>query len=242
MEYLITLCVLFLSTFIRSALGFGDAVIAMPLLAMAIGMRTATPLVAFAATTIAVTIVIRNWRAVDLKASWRLVLSSCVGIPIGLALLKGVSEDTMKALLGVIIALYGIYNLAKPGLKLANDRFGVSYLFGFFAGILGGAYNTNGPLVVIYATLRDWPPARFRATLQGYFLPTGFMILVGHGIAGLWTADVVRLYAAALPAIAAAIFLGGIANRAIPMGRFDRFVNAALTFMGIALFWQTVVS
>ena len=46
--------------------------------------------------------------------------------------------------------------------------------FGFFAGILGGAYNTNGPPVVIYGSLRKWSPATFRATLQGYFFMAAF--------------------------------------------------------------------
>lgn len=240
MDYLLTVTILFLSTLTRSALGFGDAVIAMPLLAMVIGIRTATPLVAFVATTIAVTIVIRHWREVDLKASWRLVLSSCVGIPLGLALLKGASEETMKALLGAIIALYGLYNLTKPGLKLTSDRFGLSYVFGFFAGILGGAYNTNGPLVVVYATLRNWEPTRFRATLQGYFLPTGFFILVGHGLAGLWTVDVVKMYAASFPAVTAAIFLGAVVNRKIPRQRFEPLVNVALILMGAMLIWKSL--
>jgi hypothetical protein len=29
----------------------------------------------------------------------------------------------------------------------------------------------NGPPLVIYGALRRWTPERFRATLQGYFLP-----------------------------------------------------------------------
>ena len=40
------LSILFISTFIRSTLGFGDALLAMPLLTLIIGVQTATPLVA----------------------------------------------------------------------------------------------------------------------------------------------------------------------------------------------------
>ncbi|RLD04929.1 MAG: sulfite exporter TauE/SafE family protein, partial [Chloroflexota bacterium] len=39
---LLVLAILFLSTFIRSALGFGDALIAMPLLAIVVGLQVAT--------------------------------------------------------------------------------------------------------------------------------------------------------------------------------------------------------
>jgi uncharacterized membrane protein YfcA len=57
--------VLFVAAFIRSALGFGDAVVAMPLLAMAVGLRTATPLVAFVGPTISLLILARDWRRVE---------------------------------------------------------------------------------------------------------------------------------------------------------------------------------
>lgn len=71
MEYssttLLVLGILFLSTLIRSALGFGDALIAMPLLAMVVGLQVATPLTAMGATTIAITILIQAWKNVDIK-------------------------------------------------------------------------------------------------------------------------------------------------------------------------------
>ena len=65
-SYLSIFIILFVSTFIHSTLGFGQALIAMPLLAMAIELKTATPLVAFVLMTIATVILLRNWRVVDL--------------------------------------------------------------------------------------------------------------------------------------------------------------------------------
>ena len=88
--YLLVFVILFVSTLIHSTLGFGQALIAMPLLAMVVELKTATPLVAFVLMTIAVVILLRNWRVVDLSAVWRLVLSSCFGIPVGLFFVKGV--------------------------------------------------------------------------------------------------------------------------------------------------------
>jgi len=65
------LSVVFLAAFARSALGFGDALIAMPLLALMVGMQTATPLVALASSAIAATILMGAWRRVELKVVWR---------------------------------------------------------------------------------------------------------------------------------------------------------------------------
>lgn len=225
------LLILFIAALIRSTFGFGDALIAMPLLTLLIGIQTATPVVAFMSTTIATTIVWGSWRDVDLKAAWRLIVSSLLGIPFGLLLLTHAPEQLVKGILGILLILFGLYNLIQSRLlTLPQQRW--AYLFGFIAGVLGGAYNTNGPPVVIYGTLRQWLPGRFRATLQGYFLPTGALILVGHGLGGLWTSQVVQLSGLALPLILLAIFGGGKLNRRISPGRFDRFIYMALVILG----------
>ena len=227
--------IFFTSTFVRSSLGFGDALVAMPLLTLVLGLKTATPTVALVATTIAIIILVKNWKIADLKATFHLVLSSFVGIPVGLVLLKGVDEDFMKSLLGVILILYGFYNLLKPHFGKISGHLGFAFLFGFIAGILGGAYNTNGPPVVVYGTLRRWSPGHFRATMQSYLLPTGFMILVGHGLSGLWTTQVFKTYIFSLPVVFLAIFIGGKAHEAMTQKHFDRYVNAALICMGAVL-------
>src|SRR5215216_1176404 len=228
---LLAMVILFVSTFIRSALGFGDALIAMPLLAMALGMQTATPLVAFAAATIALIILARNWRSIDMKSAWRLILLSLIGIPFGLALLRVAPEYLVKAILGVLLILYGLYSLITPSLpNIRNEKF--AYVFGFIAGVLGGAYNTNGPPIVMYGLLRRWPPESFRATLQCYFLFTGLSILIGHGVAGLWTPLVLQLYLYSVPIIMLAIFAGGRINNHISKELFSRIVYVFLIVIG----------
>jgi uncharacterized membrane protein YfcA len=229
----VTIAILFASALTRSTLGFGDALLAMPLLTLTIGIKTATPLVAFISMTIAISILLGNWRKVELDAVWRLILSSLLGIPFGLLLLKSAPDSFVKTLLGMLLILFGLYNLTSPRLPTVRSQ-AYAYVAGFVAGILGGAYNTSGPPVIIYGTLCRWSPERFRATLQGYFL-TSVFIVIGHGLAGLWTTQTLKLYAYALPGVIIAIFLGGRLNRAIPQGSFDRFVYAALMVMGILL-------
>ncbi len=231
---LLVMGILFLSTFIRSALGFGDALIAMPLLAMIVGVQVATPLTAMGATTIAITILVRAWKKVDIKAAWRLVITTWIGIPVGIYFLKAAPELVVKSLLGITITGFGLYNLFVANLPhLLNENW--AYLTGFIAGILGGAYNTNGPPVVIYGMLRRWDPEKFRATLQGYFLPTGLAILISHGLAGMWTQQVVNLYLYSIPVIITAVLVGGKVNKFIPQGKFDKIIYGFLVVVGVLL-------
>ncbi len=232
---ILTLFILFCSTLTRSTFGFGDALIAMPLLTLVVGIQIATPLVALISITIAFIIVGTSWQNIDLSSAWRLIVASIAGVPIGLFILKTAPEDLVKAILGILLILFGLYSLFKPVLiSIRQPRW--AYGFGFVAGILGGAYNTHGPPLVLYGTLRHWSPARFRATLQGYFVCTGMFLVLGHAVSGLLTVQVLQLSALALPVTGLAIFMGGKLNQRISTQKFERILYVALIVLGVMLF------
>lgn len=134
--------ILGLSAFVRSAIGFGDGLIAMGLVTGWIGLQTATPLVALVGTAISSSILVTQWRQVNIRVALPLIISTLIGIPFGLVLLRFAPEQVARAVLGVILVAYGAYGLL--GLKLpaiTTDR--LAGLFGFVAGVLGGAYNTR---------------------------------------------------------------------------------------------------
>jgi len=236
---ILVISIVSVATLLRSTFGFADAMFAMPLLAVIIGLKTATPLMAIVAMTISTTILLKNWRDVQIKSAWRLFVSSLAGIPLGLWFLKGTYDTPLKLFLAVVIIGFSTYSLIKPRLTAIKSG-KPAYLFGFFAGVLGGAYNTNGPPVVIYGALRKWAPATFRATLQGYFFMAGIFICLGHGLAGFWTHTVLNFYLFSLPLIFVFIFIGGRLNRAIPQGKFDRIIHSLLIVIGVFLLMQTI--
>jgi uncharacterized membrane protein YfcA len=86
--------------------------------------------------------------------------------------------------------------------------------------------------VVLYGALRRWPPERFRATLQGYFVPAGLLIWIGHALAGLWTRRVLTLYVLALPLLLVTIPLGSRLHRRIPAQRFEQALYVLLIGLG----------
>jgi uncharacterized membrane protein YfcA len=235
------LIILFFSTLIRAVFGFGNALIAMPLLAMtSIGMKTASPIVALMATALAFAILVKDWRIIDFKSTWRLLVSSIPGIPLGLMLLTGPYDKMGKIILALVIIGFSFYCLLRPRLMTFTQDW-AAYPFGFISGILGGAYNSNGPPVVIYGTMRRWPPDCFRANLQGYFFPTNLIIIASHGLGGLWTPMVGWYCLLALPVVLVSLWLGNHLMRLIPRGHFDRYVHVILVVIGLVLFIQTVM-
>lgn len=229
--------VFFLATVIRSAFGFGEALIAVPLLALVLPVEVAAPVAVLISITVAAVVVAQDWRHVHLGSAGWLVFSTLFGIPVGLLILKTVPEPIVKGMLAVVIVAFSLYSLAsRHRFELKNDR--LAWLFGFGAGVLGGAYGMNGPPLVVYGAMRGWSPANFRATLQGYFLPASLLGMAGYWTAGLWTSAVNRYYLLSLPAALVAIFLGRAINRRLEAHRFLLYVHLGLIAIGAMLLVQ----
>ncbi len=233
------LAILFFATFIRSALGFGEALVAVPLLALLMPVQVAAPLAVLVSITVATVVVIQDWRNVHVRSAGWLVLSTLFGIPLGLLLLKTVPESIVKAILGAFIVAFALYSLTgRNKRELKNDR--LAPLFGFSAGILGGAYGMNGPPLVVYGVLRRWQPAQFRATLQGYFLIASVVGMAGYAFTGLWTHTVSVYFLLSLPLALIAIFLGHLVHRRLSSARFLMCVHIGLALIGVLLLKQAL--
>jgi uncharacterized membrane protein YfcA len=238
---LIVVAVFFGATLLRSALGFGEALIAVPLLAFVLPVKVAAPIAVLISITVAAVVVAQDWRHVHVGSAVRLVLFTLIGIPFGLLLLRSVSEPIAKGVLGVLVAGFAVSALCTRGsYELTDDR--LAWLFGVSAGVLGGAYGMNGPPLVVYGALRRWSPERFRATLQGYFLPASVMGMIGYWAAGLWTPSVSRYYLVSLPPALLAIVLGRVINRRFDPHRFFVYVHAGLIVSGAGLVWQAIAT
>lgn len=229
--------VLFLATMIRSVFGFGEALVAVPLLALLVPVEIAAPVAVLASITVALIAVVQDWRKIHFRSAVWLVASSFAGIPLGLAMLRFAPEAAVKTVLAAVIIGFSIFAL-RGGAHGGLEGDGLAWIFGFFSGILGGAYGMNGPPLVIYGSLRGWSPQHFRATLQGYFLPASLAGLWGYRIAGLWTTTVNRYFLLSLPLIIIATLLGRAINRRMEHGRFVRWLHRGLIAAGVTLLAQ----
>jgi hypothetical protein len=95
----------------------------------------------------------------------------------------------------------------------------------------------NGPPLVAYGALRRWSPDRFRATLQGYFLPAS---LVGYWATGLWVPAVTRYCLTSLPVALAATDLGRVLDRRMDGRRFLVYVHVGLVVIWAMLLIRSV--
>jgi len=234
MPEILIAALVFVAAFAQSLTGFGFALIIMPLLTMLLGVRTAAPVVALVAITVYTVNIVRYRRAINVPEVLRLGLASAAGVPLGIWVLANASEDVVMRVLGAILVAYAGYALAGPEVRRELSR-GWAYPAGFLAGCLGGAYNTPGPPLIIYGSVRMWTRDEFRAVLQVLFFVNASLVVASHALAQHLTKQVLVYYLLAVPALLAGILLGSIVDRRIDQSQFRTIVMVMIVLLGLAL-------
>ena len=233
--------IVFVATLIRSAFGFGEALIAVPLLAFFIPLTIAAPLGVLVSITVALVVVLQDWEKIHVRSAVWLVSSTIPGIPLGLLMLTSAHQAIVKGVLALIIVGFALYSLiGRVPPRLDDDSRAWLVACGVCAGVLGGAFGMNGPPLVVYGSMRRWSAQQFRATLQAYFLPASLAGMAGYLVSGLWVHAVTRYYVVSLPLAIPAIFLGRFVNHWLAGERFLKYVYVGLGAVGILLLVQAV--
>lgn len=228
------IAVIFIAALLQGAIGFGFALVAMPLLALMMEAQSAAALVALSAATLSGVMLIQHHKGLHISEAAGLILAAAAGIPVGVYALAHAPRHLFIIGLGLLIASFSLYSLARPTPYEIKDR-RWRFLVGFVSGVLSGAYNTGGPPIVLYGAMRRWPPARFLAVTQAFFFPTALMVAVGHAVAGFWTREVLTLYALSLPIFVIASLLGKRVARRLSAETLGRAVYGLCLVLGLMI-------
>jgi len=228
----------FFAAMIQTVAGFAFALIMMPIVTLILGVRTAAPLVAMTALTLYAVNSLRYHAWLNLGEVWRLGAAAAAGVPVGIWMVANVRESIVKLLLGVILIGYGLHGLTRPRvLRPCSPHW--AYLAGFMSGSLGGAYNTSGPPLAVYGSLRQWPKDEFRAGLQSLFFVSGALTVISHAVANHLTSTVLWLYAWTPPVLLLGILTGRWVDRCVDKERFRILVLVMILLLGVSLALNT---
>lgn len=208
--------------------------VAMALLPDMMGLHLAAPLVALLAATLELIMVLHHPAPLDWRSIKHLGFGMFFGVPLGVWALAGVDARYLLPVLGGIIMVYTLHALCQwrlPEVHASRWAYGA----GFLAGLLGGAYNTSGPPVIVYGHCRRWAPMEFRKNLQAFFLIGDAFVIAAHVAAGNLKAQVWHHYVMALPALGLAAALGFWLNRFIQPANFRTLALLILFVLGARL-------
>jgi hypothetical protein len=225
---------LLLGAFTQSMTGFGSALVAMAILPSLLGLEVAAPVVAATGLVLESLLTLRYRQALRVDAIWRALVASLVVAPVGVVLLRQVDERVALFALGLLIALYALYALV--GFRLPELTHPLwAWIAGALSGLLGGAYNTAGPPIIVYGNCRGWDAAQFKSNLSGFFVINSLFVTASHFFNGSFTPDVTRAILFCLPATLIGFLLGQSMDKWLNPELFRKIVLALLIILGVRL-------
>ena len=235
MSVVLLLGIIFFSALLQTTSGFGFALMAMPLISLVVGVKTAAPLVALTGFTLYAVNLVRYRHGLNLREVARLAIAAALGVPIGVWALSSLNEQVVEVVLGVVLIGYAAYMLFKPKAVPSLTSNLWAYPVGFVSGCLGGAFNTPGPPVIIYGDLKQWPRDQFRSTLQALFLFSSGLVIISHGLAGHLTRSILISYALGVPFLLLGVLAGSRIDRRLNNERFRTLVIVMILATGALL-------
>lgn len=221
----------FVGALVQAVSGFGFALLAVPLLTLAI-----TPSDAVVAQTLsgAVLSFVMAWqlrRHADRATIRRTAPIMFAGMPIGLLVGDLVGDRALRIGVGLAV-LTATFTIAK-GVRAHHASAALDRTAGFVSGVLGTSTGTNGPPLVIALSAREVDPNAFRATLTALFSLANLVALPLFALAGKLTH---RAVAVALIGAVPMVF-GRLAGESVfarlPAARFRGVVLAMLAAAGV---------
>ena len=222
------------ASFVFGLTGFGIGLVALSLLPFFVPLATVVPLITLYTAAFALVMTIQLRRDVMFSQLVSLLIGTVLVAPVGVWVLEAFPLPLLKRLIGLI--LMGVVAIEWCGAypeKLSGRYWGLCA--GGLAGLLGGAFGTPGPPVILYAVAQGWSPRVMKAMLQAFFLVNQSVIVMNHWWAGLLTREVAWLACLYVVPSAIGVAAGIHLFDRIDQVRFRRLMFALLFVLGLAM-------
>ncbi|MEV4577582.1 sulfite exporter TauE/SafE family protein [Nonomuraea jabiensis] len=217
--------IILIASTVHAVTGFGYALVATPLLALAVDPHTAVVSTTMSALAMTITIAVRQRQHAEWKVAMIAMAGIVLGLPIGLWVYGVTSEQLLTALIG--IGVLGCTLMVWRRVKVPGSV-PVLVGVGLVSGALSTSTGTNGPPMVAAFQGMGYEPAKFRATLSAVFAGTSVFSLIGFAVAGQVNTQSLWIGLVGLPVVQLGWFAGNAIFSRIDPERFRKVVLAAL--------------
>lgn len=230
--YFLIAAVILLAAFTQGVTGFGSGLVAMALIPLFLPLRDAVPIVALLSLATNSSIMFQMRHHIERRKVLPMVLGALIGVPIGVYALKTLDAGLLKLVLGSILVGYVIYAFTGGDRRrwTVGDWWGLPA--GTLGGVLGGAFNTSGPPVIVYVTLKDWDKDAIKASLQVFFVSISLTAIPAHILAGNIHTKHLPMAGVALPTLLLGVWVGAKVYDRIDSDAFRKVVLVGLAIMG----------
>lgn len=243
-RYGLVALIVFLTHFQDGITGFGSAALALPFLALLIGLQQSVPALIILGWLLSIFIILQSRQHIVWREYARIMVLAAIGMPIGVWLSGRLPESQLKWILAVFMVAIGTHGLIRQFAKSKSDgpisESKKRWLSGFvtLGGVMQGAFGAGGPLIVIYATRAFRGKGVFRCTLCLLWATLNPILIATRWAAGKRIdMAVLKIVAICLPSMLLGLVLGSIAHHKADEVTFRRIVYAVLVLSGVMLIW-----
>lgn len=213
--------------------GFGFALMAVPLMGLAIDLKTAVVISTMCGTASNTYQAINDGHHRDPRLVRLLTVTSFVGMPFGLIVLDRVDIDVLRVAIGlfVLFALVAVLR-ARAGTVVGGPL--LECFAGFVSGVLATSTSTNGPPLVLLLRSRGLSPEVFRATINTVFSVGAFVSIAMFAVSGRLTGEALVGTLVAVPGLGIGMYVGFRVRGAVAPHVFWRIVAGLLAMTAIS--------
>jgi uncharacterized membrane protein YfcA len=197
-------------------------------------IKEAIPLVALFGLVNNTYLIIKLKAHVEYRELKSLIIGAVLGIPLGALFLSKAEPGLIEIILGIIILIFVLFtnfNLIKQ--KEISLNWG--YMFGALSGLFGGAFNINGPPVLIYFYIMGWDKFKLKASITGFFIFSSITIVAMHIATGVTTQKVFFNFIYILPVVIAGMIIGYNLFHKVSTKLYNRIILIGLTIIAISM-------
>jgi uncharacterized membrane protein YfcA len=235
--YVLVGAALLLAAFVKGASGLGFPLIATPMVALLLDIRTAVTVLILPNLFMDSAQVIRDGIPYDVFRRFSsLILPTIIGVFLGTMALVNTPLWILNLCLGVMVLLFVGSNLLK--LDFTISRQGEKLLSpacGFLSGFLNGLTNAAGPTLAIYLYSLKLEKRVFVKSIATIFVVTKVSQLVAVSTWNLFNRETITLSLQVLLFTLAGFYAGMKAQDRVNQRTFNRGLLALLTVIGVML-------
>ncbi|HOU75915.1 MAG TPA: sulfite exporter TauE/SafE family protein, partial [Candidatus Dojkabacteria bacterium] len=160
-----------LAYFLKVIAGFGASLILVPILSSSLDMKTATILACLGDIFSSGIIFKKFIKQVKWRVVFKVGIGLFIGTFIGVSLFTRIDAEILKKMFGLFILIYVALQVFDSLVLKKSRRIPLTTapIWGLFAGITGGVFNINGPLLVIFMNNSLKNKNEIRANLMALF-------------------------------------------------------------------------
>ncbi len=225
----------FFAGFSRGFSGFGAALVAMPVLAILYGPVDAVVIMTLLEVPATALLLPTVARQADWRAIMPLGLASLVTIPVGAWILVSVDTEILQRAIGVLVLLFAAL-LATGWQYRRPPTLPVLLGVGGASGLIAGAANMGGPIVVVFLLAGSQTARQVRAGIMAYFTFSTLLRVADYAAYSLYASATLLLGAVLIAPYLLGIWVGSHMFRGVSVRLFRIAVLLLVAAMGIAAF------